>query len=511
MTRHVDVAVIGAGHAGLNAIKEIRKITNNYVLINGGQLGTTCARIGCMPSKVALHVAETYNTRTQCQKLGIKGGERMRVDIPEAMERIRDLRDMFVDLILANTTDDMGDALIDGYAQFIDARTLRVGDQVIHTNATVIATGARSFVPPEWREFADGILTVENLFDQETLPESIAVLGLGPMGLEFAQALHRLGLRVVGIERGDHIARIADPVVNKAAIDIIGRDFPLWLGAAVSIERQGTGFRMKAGERETEVEKLLIAAGRLPNVDGLGLERLRVATDSQGVPLHNPHTMQLDQLPIYIAGDAAGGLATLQKAADQGRIAGYNAARPCATQFKPKTHMSIVFCDPNVASVGLLWPELSEELSAVGEVRFGPVGRAVITGRNRGILRIYADKKSSRILGAAMVGAHCEHLAHLVAWAVEKGMTVTEALRMPYYHPVFEEAIQDALYELDRQMNGQDATMLQLERSMQPLRPLQETSMGVTTCPSWNSFTAAPRLSPEDQRTPNSEVQMPGG
>jgi dihydrolipoamide dehydrogenase len=268
---------------------------------------------------------------------------------------------------------------------------------------------------------------------------------------------------------------------------------------------------MKAGERETEVEKLLIAAGRLPNVDGLGLERLRVATDPQGVPLHNPHTMQLDQLPIYIAGDAAGGLATQQKAADQGRIAGYNAARPCATQFKPKTHMSIVFCDPNVASVGLLWPELSEELSAVGEVRFGPVGRAVITGRNRGILRIYADKKSSRILGAAMVGAHCEHLAHLVAWAVEKGMTVTEALRMPYYHPVFEEAIQDALYELDRQMNGQDATMLQLERAMQPLRPLQETSVGVTTCPSWNSFTAAPRLSPEDQRTPNSEVQMPGG
>ena len=104
-----------------------------------------------------------------------------------------------------------------------------------------------------------------------------------------------------------------------------------------------------------------------------------------------------------------------------------------------------------------------------GSVRFGPVGRAVITGRNRGLLRIYAERASGRILGAAMVGAHCEHLAHLLAWAVEKDMTVTEALRMPYYHPVFEEAIQDALYELDHQLHGREALFGQLDRAMQPV------------------------------------------
>jgi dihydrolipoyl dehydrogenase len=510
MKRHVDVAVIGAGHAGLNAIKEIRKITDNYVLINGGQLGTTCARYGCMPSKVALHLAETYNNRTQYQKLGIKGGETLQLDIAEAMERIRDLRDMFVDLILANTTDDMGEALIDGYAQFIDARTLRVGDQIIHTNATVIASGASSFVPPEWREYSDGILTVETLFDQEMLPESIAVLGLGPMGIELAQALHRLGIRVVGIDRGDRIARIVDPVVNKLAIDILARDFPLWLGAGVSIERQGVRFRVSAGDRATEVEKLLVAAGRHPNVDGLCLERLGVATDLSGIPLHNPFTMQIYPLPVYIAGDAAGGLATLQKAADQGRIAGYNAARSCATEFKSKTRMSIVFCDPNVASVGALWSELGDGASAVGEVRFGPVGRAVITGRNRGILRIYADKESGRILGAAMVGTHCEHLAHLVAWAVEMGMTVSEALRMPYYHPVFEEAIQDALYDLDRQMNGRDAIMVQLKRAMQPLLSVEGTMTAAKERTSWNPFTTTPGPSSEIQRKQSCEAQTPG-
>ncbi|MGB7934541.1 MAG: dihydrolipoyl dehydrogenase [Gammaproteobacteria bacterium] len=507
----MDVAVIGAGHAGLNAIKEIRKVTENFVLINGGQLGTTCARCGCMPSKVALHLAESYNNRSQHQRLGIKGGENLRIDIPEAMERIRDLRDMFVDLILANTTDDMGDALIEGYAQFIDARTLQVNDQIIRTNTTVIATGARSCVPPEWRGFDDGILTIETLFEQETLPESIAVLGLGPMGIEIAQALHRLGVRVVGIDQNDRIARIADPVVNKVAIDIIARDFPLWLGAGVSIERQGERFQVKAGDQETEVEKLFIAAGRHLNLDGLCLERLIIEKDHQGVPLHNPFTMQLHQLPIYIAGDAAGGLATLQKAADQGRIAGYNAARHYAIAFKPKTHMSIVFCDPNVASVGTLWSKLDEDVSLVGEIRFGPVGRAVITGRNRGILRIYADKNSGRILGAAMVGAHCEHLAHLLAWAVEKEMTVTEALRMPYYHPVFEEAIQDALNELDRQINGRDAFMGQLERAMQPLVTIDEpTRVTIARESSCDPHMVAPGTLPGNTRMLNSEEQTQG-
>jgi dihydrolipoamide dehydrogenase len=471
MERRVDVAVIGAGHAGLNAIKEIRKVTDNYVLINGGQLGTTCARFGCMPSKVTLDLAEAYHSRTRYHRLGIGGAENIEIEIPQAMERIRDLRDMFVDLILANTTDEMGEALIEGYAEFLDPQRLRVGDATIRCRATVIATGTQSFVPPEWHEFADGTLTVETLFDQEDLPESVAVLGLGPIGMELAQALHRLGVRVVGVEQGECVARIADPAINRTAIDIIGRELPLWLGAAPLIERRGHGFRVRAGDHEAEVEKLLVTAGRRPNLERLGLDRLGIGIDHLGVPRYDPFNLKLDGLPIYIAGDATGGLATLQRAADQGRVAGYNAARGTALRFRPKTHMAIVFCDPNIASVGALWSELNHQHCAVGEVRFGPVGRAVIMGRNRGILRLYAEKRSGQLLGAAMVGAHCEHLAHLAAWAVEEGMTVGNALRMPYYHPVLEEAIQDALYDLDRQLN-QTGSTLQLAPLDPELTPL---------------------------------------
>jgi dihydrolipoamide dehydrogenase len=170
MKKHVDVAVIGAGHAGLNAIKEIRKVTDNWVLINGGPLGTTCARIGCMPSKVAIHLADTYKMRDKLKRYGVSGGEALALDRPAALEHVRDLRDTFVDLVLANTTDEMdAEHLIQDYAELLDAHRLRVGEREISADAIVVATGARSVVPDAWRaEFGDGILTVDEIFEQES-------------------------------------------------------------------------------------------------------------------------------------------------------------------------------------------------------------------------------------------------------------------------------------------------------------------------------------------------------
>jgi dihydrolipoamide dehydrogenase len=176
MSIQVDVAIIGAGHAGLNAVKEVRRVTDRWVLINGGPLGTTCARIGCMPSKVAIHLADTYQARERLGRYGVEGGEHLRIDRQAALEHVRDLRDTFVDLVLANTTDEMdAEHLMDGYAEFLDAGRLKVGERIVEANAVIIATGARSVVPADWED-ADGVLTVDTLFDQEDLPESVAVM-----------------------------------------------------------------------------------------------------------------------------------------------------------------------------------------------------------------------------------------------------------------------------------------------------------------------------------------------
>ncbi|MBK1618268.1 dihydrolipoyl dehydrogenase [Lamprobacter modestohalophilus] len=454
MTTNVDVAIIGAGHAGLNAVKEVRKVTDRWILINGGPLGTTCARIGCMPSKVAIHLADTYQIRQRLERYGVGGTEHLQIDRQAAMEHVRDLRDTFVDLVLANTTDEMDEEhLVDGYAAFIDSDRIKVGDQIIAPKAVIIATGARSVVPPEW-EAADGVLTVDTLFEQERLPESVAVIGLGPIGLEIGQALHRLGIDVTGFDHGERIARIADPAVNRAAIDIFQREFPLLVGHEPSISRRDGGFVVRSGDNQVDVEAIFFAIGRHAHLKPLHLERLGVPLNDQGMPLVDPGTLKLSKRPIYVAGDAVGGIANLQRAAEQGRIAGWNAVHRRQRRYRSRAPMAIIFSEPNIAVVGRQWHTLDPDRTAVAQQRFGPVGRALIMGQNRGLMRVYADRRSGRLLGAAMVGPRCEHLAHLLCWAIESGMTVDRALEMPFYHPVIEEALQDALIELREMLHA---------------------------------------------------------
>ncbi|MBK1646025.1 dihydrolipoyl dehydrogenase [Thiocapsa imhoffii] len=448
MQDHVDVAVIGAGHAGLNAVKEIRKTTDRFVLINGGELGTTCARVGCMPSKVAIHLAELYQSRQRFGHYGIVGAEALKVDQAAALEHVRDLRDTFVDLVMANTTDEMGDELVEGFARFIDANTLAVGNRLIHAKAIVIATGASTMIPLGWKQqLGDRLLTVETLFEQERLPESVAVIGLGPIGVEMGQALHRLGTKVVGVDVGTRIARVQDPEINRLAVEILEREFPVWLGAPVAVERVGEQVRVTQGDREILVDSIFVATGRRPNIEGLDLGKVGCVLDAHGVPLYDPRTLQVGRFPIYLTGDATGGVANLQIAAAQGQVAGYNACHAKPRTLDAKTPMSIVFSDPNIAVVGTPWSQLSADV-VVGQQRFGPVGRALIMGSNRGLLRLYADGRTGIVLGGAMVGPRCEHLAHLLAWGIESRMTAEQMLAMPYYHPVIEEALQDALHDL---------------------------------------------------------------
>jgi dihydrolipoamide dehydrogenase len=195
----------------------------------------------------------------------------------------------------------------------------------------------------------------------------------------------------------------------------------------------------------------------VPNVENLGLETLGIALDDRGMPPFNPNTMQVADLPVFIAGDVTGDRMILHEAGDEGRIAGYNACRDKVTAFRRKTPLAINFCDPNICAVGARPGELDPDSTATGEIGFAPVGRALIMGKHRGLLRVYGDRHSGRILGAEMVGPRCEHLAHLLCWCIEQQLTVSELLRMPYYHPVIEEALQAALYSLYRKVDASSA------------------------------------------------------
>ena len=447
MTTHLDVAILGAGTAGLNTMGQVRRHTKNFKLIDGHEeLGTTCARVGCMPSKALIHIAEQFHSRKQFGKLGINGGDKLSVDTESVMERVQDVRDILVDRVLSNSIDQMGDKFINQYARFVDKQTLQVGDETITADRIIIAVGSRPILPEVWKNFGDQILTTDTFFEQEDLPKSMAVIGLGVIGLELGQALSQLGVDVKGIDALTTIAGIQDPQINKTAIDIIGKEFPLILGQQAQLEKVGDMIRVTAGDEQFEVERVLLSIGRRSNIDTLGLEAIGIDLDKHGLPAYDPNTMALTEAPnIFLAGDVNTDVPILHEAGYEGKIAGHNAGTGSMTKFKRYVPFHITFSDPNICQVGQALDELEEKDIVVGDFPMGPHGRALVMANNKGLLKIYADKTSGKLLGACMVAPRAEHLAHLLVWSIEQGLTLQEMLRYPFYHPVFEEALQSAI------------------------------------------------------------------
>lgn len=448
MERNVDVAIIGAGTAGLSAMSQVRQAKKDFVLINGGELGTTCARVGCMPSKALIQVAHDLHRREIFEREGIEGGAGLSVNLPDALEHVRDLRDILVDRVLANSTDQMGETFIDGYARFVDPGILQVGQEIIHAKSIVIATGTRPLVPDEWVDFGEHIITSDTIFEMEDLPQSIAVVGLGIIGIEIGQALSHLGVSVTGVDQLETIAGLNDPRASQSAIELMARTFPVWLGHQARLTSEGSQIRVSAGEHSVVVDKVLAAMGRRSNIDWLSIENAGVDLNEAGLPVFDPNTMQCGESRVFIAGDITASNPVLHEATDEGRIAGYNAARQNSTAFKRKTPFAITFTSPNICTIGAAFSSLDPGTIEIGEMRLGPVGRALIMGMNRGIIRIYVDKSTGILKGATLVAARGENLAHLLAWCIDEQMTVLQLLRKPFYHPTMEEALQGALRDV---------------------------------------------------------------
>lgn len=451
--KKVDVAILGSGTAGLNATSQVGPSGKSFLLINGGEPGTTCARVGCMPSKALIQVAEDYHRRTHLGRYGIDGHTGLSIDIPEALEHVQDLRDNFVDRVLANSTDNMGDKFIESYARFADPHTLELdnGDRV-EADRIVLATGSRPMVPKAWAQYGDKVMTTDTFFEQEDLPQSVAVVGLGVIGLELGQSLSRIGVQVTGFDMAETIGGASDPEVSAMALEIMQRDFPIHLGRPVEIEEEGEQLRVSNGEQSVVVDKVLASLGRTPNVEGLVLKNTGIELDVRGIPVYNANTMQCGDSHIFIAGDVNSERPILHEAGDEGKIAGYNATQDRVTAFRRKVPLAINFCDPNICLVGSRYTSLDLARTAIGEVKLAPVGRAMIMGQNRGIIRVYADKQSGRILGSEMITTRGENLAHLLNWAVTQELTVGQLIQMPFYHPVIEEALQAALNNLYAQV-----------------------------------------------------------
>lgn len=442
-----DVVIIGAGSGGLSARREVAKKTQNYLVVDGGTLGTTCARVGCMPSKVLIQAAEDFHRKEKFLEQGIHGAEKLSVNTAEVMRHVRKLRDRFVRGVTGDMQSWMDTNFLEGYARFKDPHTLIVGDKTINAEKIIVATGSKPSYPPQLKEFKEYCIDTDSFFEMEELPKRWAVVGLGVIGIELGQALHRLGLEVTGIARRRNISGITDPEVNEYITKKFSEEMNLNFGGVKSVRKSDNGLVITLDDREIEVDKVLVTTGRKPCWESVNGKVLG-ATD--GIPKFNPHTFQLVEFPhIFIAGDNTGDFQILHEASDEGKIAGYNSVNAIQS-FKRRTPLMITFCDPNIAIAGKNFEQLKSAGVdfKVGQVSFEGQGRSIVKLKEKGILRIYGENKTGKILGAEMMGPSCEHIAHLLSWVIEQNLTVDKVLSFPFYHPVIEEGLRTALRDL---------------------------------------------------------------
>lgn len=444
-TLKCDVAVVGAGTAGLAAERAARGNGASTLLIDPEFNGTTCATVGCMPSKLLIAAAKARHAALRAHAFGIKvtGVE---VDDAALFARIRSERDRFVKLTKEGFKDIPASVRIKAAAAFAAPGILSLDDgRKIEARAIVIATGSRPAMPYVFADLGERALTNETVFSLRSLPGRLAVVGSGAIGLEMAQAFARLGVEVALFDKAETMAKLRCPRVHSALEAVMTEDMALHLGVDVTPELQDDGVMIRwtgASKGEALFDKVFVAVGRPPSLGGIVIENAGLELDDKGVPCHDRETMRCGESNVFVAGDVAADNPLLHEASHDGAIAGRNAAAfPAPISVKRHVPFSIVFTDPQVVSIGQ-----SEADSAVsGTSDFTDQGRARVEARNEGALTLYAAAPDGVLIGADLIAPAGEHLGHLLAWSIEQQMTATQVLEMPFYHPTIEEGLKEAL------------------------------------------------------------------
>ncbi len=440
-----DVAIIGAGTAGLSAERAARAAGARTLLIDPYFNGTTCATVGCMPSKLLIAASHAAHAARSTEMFGISVAA-VSVNGKAVMQRVRDERNRFARLTRESMAELPGGVCVRSQAKFVHADTLALDDgRSVKAHSIVIATGSAPAVPEDYAKLGDRALTNETIFELPDLPDRLAVIGAGSIGLELAQAMARLGVAVTLFDRGDRLGGIRCDKVHAAVARIIETDLTIYLGVDVAPSAIADGVRLRwrgAAVGEADFDYVLVAVGRPPKLESLNLAEAGLELDEDGVPVHDRTTMRCGKSSVFLAGDVAADLPLLHEASHDGAIAGRNAvAFPASIPAERFPAFSITFTNPPVVRIG----HSEEDGVITGTADFSDQGRARVEGVNQGVLTLYAAAPQGRLIGADMCAPESEHLGHMLTWAIQQGQTASELLEMPFYHPTIEEGLKLAL------------------------------------------------------------------
>jgi pyruvate/2-oxoglutarate dehydrogenase complex dihydrolipoamide dehydrogenase (E3) component len=457
-----DLVVVGAGSAGLAGAGFARKLGLRVALAEAARVGGDCTWTGCVPSKALLHAAGVAYTARTGRRTGVPGCD-VAVDLRAVMATVHAARERVYALETPEALAGQGIDVLIGPTAFRDARTLAVGDRLVTAKRFLVCTGASPAVPPI-PGLADGpYLTNHNVFELTALPGDLVVLGAGPVGVELAQAFRRLGSRVTLVGRNRRLLPPADEEASAVLADAL-RDEGIVVRAGATVERVERSGRTRVvarddtGTHELGCDAILVAVGRRPNVDGLGLDEAGVEVGEKGIRVDE--TLRTSRPHVYAAGDVTGSFQFTHYAGWQAVMAVRNMFLPGSTRALLPSVPWAVFTDPEVAQVGLT-ERAARERGEKHEVRRFPIARndrAQTAGENRGLMK-FVLRPNRAILGATIVGTAAGELINEVTLAMDNKIAFAKLCRSIHVYPSYGFALElasaDAFYDkITRGMAG---------------------------------------------------------
>ena len=448
-----DLVVIGGGAGGLVAALGGARLGAKTALVEKRKLGGDCLHYGCVPSKTLIYSAKVYSLIRRAEEFGI-GPTQTQLDFKKVMQRMRDVQGKIGEHDRPENFEKQGIKVIFGEGHFEDDHTFAIDGRKLYAKRFIIATGSRPVILPIPGLKESGVLTNETAIDTlDTLPSSIAILGAGPIGMEFAQVFLRLGSKVTVIEKMGQILPREDKEIADTLEGILRQEGMqiVTCTEVKSVRSSGSKKLLEAvcplgathpGAGETfEVDEVMIAIGRAPNVEGLGLEVAGVAYTKKGITVNEK--MQTSRKHIFAVGDVVGSFPFTHMAEHQGGVALSNAFFPFLGRKADYSAVPwVTYTDPELGRLGETEAEAREKYGSVRVYRFPfqSTDRAIIEGEERGFIKVICDKKGF-ILGAHVLGPNGGELLHEFTVAKKNRLPIGQLSSTIHAYPTLAQAV----------------------------------------------------------------------
>ncbi len=449
MAESYDLVIVGAGSAGLTAAGFAVQLGARVAVVEKHRIGGDCTWTGCVPSKTLLKIAKVTHEMRTADRYGLTPADPV-VDLKSVMSVVHRVINQVYQHESPEALRANGIDVILGDVRFLDPHTLSVNEDIFTARYVLLSTGAHPFIPPINGLDTVNYLTYENIWDLETLPEHLLVIGAGPIGCEMAQAFRRLGSQVTLIEGEERMLLRDEPDASKVMTAVFKAE-GINMHFAVTVDRvwqKGKTIHVAAGVKELAGDCLLVAVGRRPNVDGLALEKAGVAYSPRGIDV-DEH-LRTSQRHIYAAGDCIGSYQFTHYAGWQAAMAVRNALLPGATKGIRDMVPWTTFTDPEVAHVGLTEQQAREQLGDAVMTCEWPmerVDRARTEGHTQGFLKL-VHKKDGTLLGATIVCQRAGEMIHEWIVALEHSLKVGDLAQTIHVYPTYSTASMQAAAEI---------------------------------------------------------------